>query len=94
MFKINHVNAVMSSLLNLKKCLLVWSSVTLLLTSAPCGREFPAHKVKKQSLFAAMFEHPTKEKLSNQVNVEDIDPDVFNELRFIYTGQVPSDNME
>jgi speckle-type POZ protein len=36
-----------------------------------------------------MFQHPSnKEVLSGQVKVEDIEPDVFQEiLRFIYTGR-------
>jgi speckle-type POZ protein len=39
------------------------------------GREFPAHKsilTSRSPVFAAMFQHPTKENLSNQVVVEDI----------------------
>jgi speckle-type POZ protein len=36
-----------------------------------------------------MFNHPTKENLSNQIEIDDVDPDVFHEiLRFIYTGRV------
>jgi speckle-type POZ protein len=42
-----------------------------------------------------MFEHPTKEKLSNQVEIEDINPDVFHELlRFVYTARLSSKTME
>ena len=56
------------------------------------GREFPAHKnilAARSEVFAAMFQHPTKEKLTNQVEIEDIEPEVFQEmLRFIYTGQL------
>ena len=56
------------------------------------GREFPAHKnilAARSEVFAAMFQHPTKEKLSNQIEIEDIEPEVFQELlRFIYTGRV------
>jgi speckle-type POZ protein len=62
------------------------------------GREFPAHKnilAARSQYFAAMFEHPTKEQSTNQVNIEDIEPDVFEELlRFIYTGRVPSEKLE
>jgi speckle-type POZ protein len=62
------------------------------------GREFPAHKVilsTRSQYFAAMFEHPTKENSTNQVNIEDIEPDVFQELlRFIYTGRVPLEKLE
>ncbi len=37
-----------------------------------------------------MFEHQTTEKLSNNVVIEDIDLDVFQELlHFIYTGRMP-----
>ena len=56
------------------------------------GREFKAHKnilATRSSYFAAMFNHPTKENLSNQIEIDDVDPDVFHEiLRFIYTGRV------
>jgi speckle-type POZ protein len=62
------------------------------------GREFPAHKVilaARSKYFAAMFKHPTKENSTNQVNIEDIEPDVFHEmLRFIYTGRVPLEKLE
>jgi speckle-type POZ protein len=55
------------------------------------GEKFAAHKAilaMRSPVFAAMFRHPTKEMQSNQVKVEDIDPDVFQEvLRFIYTGK-------
>jgi speckle-type POZ protein len=62
------------------------------------GREFPAHKLilsARSKYFAAMFKHPMKEKSTNQVNIEDIEPDVFQELlRFIYTGRVRTATME
>jgi speckle-type POZ protein len=62
------------------------------------GREFPAHKVilsARSQYFAAMFQHPTKENSTNQVKIEDIDPEVFDQLlRFIYTGRVPLDKLE
>jgi speckle-type POZ protein len=55
------------------------------------GRKFAAHKAilaMRGPVFAAMFHHPTKEMQSNQVEVKDIDPDVFQEvLRFIYTDK-------
>jgi speckle-type POZ protein len=61
-------------------------------------RKFAAHKIvlaMRSPVFKAMFHHPTKEVLSSQVNVEDIDPDVFQEvLRFIYTGQTQSTAMD
>jgi speckle-type POZ protein len=59
------------------------------------GREFQAHKAMlatRSRVFAAMFQHPTKENLSSLVVIEDTEPDVFYELlRFIYTGRVPLD---
>ena len=55
-------------------------------------RQFPAHKsimAARSEVFAAMFQHPTTENLTNQVIIEDIEPDVFQEmLRFIYTGRL------
>jgi speckle-type POZ protein len=54
------------------------------------GQTFAAHKAilaMTSPVFAAMFSHPTKEVLSGQVEVKDVDPDVFQEiLRFIYTA--------
>ncbi|XP_046455346.1 speckle-type POZ protein-like [Daphnia pulex] len=62
------------------------------------GRQFKAHKsilASRSKFFTAMFEHPTQENLTNQVEVEDVEPDVFNEiLRFIYTGKVSESTME
>nr|CAH0105706.1 unnamed protein product [Daphnia galeata] len=62
------------------------------------GRKFTAHKnilSMRSPVFAAMFHHPTNEALSNKVNVDDIDPDVFQEvLRFIYTGKTQSTAMD
>ncbi|EFX84061.1 hypothetical protein DAPPUDRAFT_23177, partial [Daphnia pulex] len=62
------------------------------------GREFPAHKsilVARSKYFDAMFEHPTKENLTNLIEVEDVEPVVFHEiLRFIYTGKVSESTME
>jgi speckle-type POZ protein len=62
------------------------------------GREFPAHKnilAARSEVFAAMFQNPTKEKLTNQIEIEDIEPEVFQELlRFIYTGRVQFDKLE
>jgi speckle-type POZ protein len=62
------------------------------------GCEFPAHKSilsVRSEVFAAMFQHPTKENLTNQIKIEDIEPDVFRELlRFIYTGRVQVDKLE
>jgi speckle-type POZ protein len=62
------------------------------------GREFPAHKyilATRSQVFAAMFNHPTKEKLTNQIVIEDVEPEVFHQLlRFIYTGRLTSETME
>ena len=62
------------------------------------GREFPAHKnilAARSQYFSAMFQHPTKENLTNQIEIEDVEPDVFHELlRFIYTGRVQIDKLE
>jgi hypothetical protein len=62
------------------------------------GRQFQAHKcilVSSSKVFEAMFNHPTKEKITNQVVIEDIQPEVFHELlRFIYTGRLTSTAME
>ena len=64
-------------------------------------REFKAHKTilaTRSSYFAAMFDHPTKENFdhrSNQIEIDDIEPDVFREiLRFIYTGRASETAME
>lgn len=57
------------------------------------GRIFKAHKnmlTSSSKVFAAMFGHPTKENLSNQVELYSVESRVFYEvLRFIYTGRVP-----
>src|SRR5699024_6528915 len=56
------------------------------------GRNFRAHKSilsARSIVFAAMFEHETKENQENMVEIPDIDSDVFEEfLQFIYTGKV------
>lgn len=49
----------------------------------------------RSPVFAAMFDHPTKENLSDVVDIPDIEPEVFEEvLRYIYTNRVPSLRME
>ena len=62
------------------------------------GREFPAHKnilASRSEVFAAMFQHPTTENLTNKIKIEDIEPEIFRELlRFIYTGRIHSTKME
>ena len=55
-------------------------------------RQFPAHKLilaARSEVFAAMFQHPTTESLTNRIRIQDVEPEVFHELlRFIYTGRV------
>ncbi|XP_034356706.2 TD and POZ domain-containing protein 4-like [Arvicanthis niloticus] len=57
------------------------------------GQEFRAHKAilaARSPVFRAMFEHEMKESLTNQVEIQDLDPQVFMEMMdFIYTGKVP-----
>jgi hypothetical protein len=49
----------------------------------------------RSPVFAAMFLHPTKEELTSEVEVEDIDPDVFQKvLRYMYTGLTRSTTMD
>jgi speckle-type POZ protein len=73
---------------------MLFSDVTFNVSS----RQFSAHKnilVMRRPVFAAMFQHPTKEMLSGQVKVDDIDPDVFQEvLRYLYTGSPQSTAMD
>lgn len=61
------------------------------------GQQFKAHKnilSARSSVFSEMFQHEGLEA-SHQVNIQDIDPEVFQEvLRFIYTGHVPSTKMD
>ncbi|XP_046455347.1 speckle-type POZ protein B-like [Daphnia pulex] len=61
------------------------------------GRRFQAHKnilATRSTVFAAMFEHPTKENLTHQVEIKDVDPAVFGEiLRYIYTGRLSESTM-
>jgi speckle-type POZ protein len=62
------------------------------------GREFPAHKsilFARSEGLAAMFQYPSKEQATNQIEIEDIEPEVFQELLyFIYTGRVSTATME
>lgn len=55
-------------------------------------KTFRAHKailVARCPVFAAMFNQEMKEKISDHVDVNDVRPEVFQELlRFIYTGRV------
>ncbi|XP_051161492.1 speckle-type POZ protein-like isoform X1 [Leptopilina boulardi] len=60
------------------------------------NKEFPAHKIMLASaspVFEKMFFYQMKENITNTVEVNDTDPDVFKEmLNFIYTGNV--DNLD
>jgi hypothetical protein len=54
---------------------------------------FGIHRSSK--VFEAMFNHSTKENITNQVVIEDIQPEVFHELlRFIYISRLTSETME
>ena len=61
-------------------------------------RQFPAHKLilaARSEVFAAMFQDPAKENSTNQITIEDVEPEVFHELlRFVYTGRVSLEKME
>ncbi len=60
------------------------------------GHEFPAHKLilaTRSEVFAVMFQHPTTENLTYQVKIEDIEPEVFQELLIykkptLWTGNI------
>jgi speckle-type POZ protein len=62
------------------------------------GSEFPAHKIilaARSEVFKAMFQHATKEKSTNHVEIDDTEPEIFKELlRFIYSGRLTSATME
>ncbi|XP_045028766.1 LOW QUALITY PROTEIN: speckle-type POZ protein B [Daphnia magna] len=62
------------------------------------GRIFPAHKnilAARSKVFAAMFEHETAEKLLNNVDIQDVDPDLFQEvLVYIYSGRMSSGTID
>jgi speckle-type POZ protein len=62
------------------------------------GLKFPAHVIilaMRSPVFAAMFLHPTKEMQTCEVEVKDVDPDVFQEvLRYLYTGLTRSTTMD
>lgn len=57
-------------------------------------KQLLAHKAilaSRAGYFAAMFEHETKEKKENKIDIPDVDAEVLREmLHFIYTGKVPS----
>ncbi|XP_051012896.1 speckle-type POZ protein-like [Acomys russatus] len=58
------------------------------------GREFRAHKAilaARSPVFSAMFEHDVKEKPKDQIEIQDMEPQVFKEMMgFIYTGKAPN----
>ncbi|KAL1396331.1 hypothetical protein pipiens_010589 [Culex pipiens pipiens] len=64
------------------------SDVTVLIQ----GQRILAHKCilsARSSVFAAMFHHQLKESIENCVTIDDVEPDVFNEmLRYIYTDEL------
>ncbi|XP_034356690.1 TD and POZ domain-containing protein 5-like [Arvicanthis niloticus] len=57
------------------------------------GYEFRAHKAilaARSPVFRAMFQHKMKESLTNRVEIQDMDPQVFQVMiDFIYNGKVP-----
>ena len=61
-------------------------------------RQSPSHKsilAASRDFFDAMFQHPLKEKLSNEIKMKDIEREVFHELlRLIYTGRLSITTME
>jgi speckle-type POZ protein len=62
------------------------------------GREFPAHKnilASRSKFFVAMFENLSKEKLTDQIEIECVKLEVFHQLlRFIYTGRLTATTIE
>ena len=61
-------------------------------------REFPAHKsilASRSTVFSAMFNSASDENSIKKIPIQDIEPEVFQELlRFMYTGIVLFDKME
>ena len=56
-------------------------------------KEFRAHKLilsGRSPIFAKMFEHDMKEKSTNTVEIDDIEPEILEEMiTYIYTGDTP-----
>jgi len=59
------------------------------------GIEFPAHRAilsARSPVLKAMLQHDMKEKLTNRVDVPDVEPELFKTfLLFIYTGRIQGD---
>ncbi|XP_064396844.1 speckle-type POZ protein-like A isoform X2 [Halichondria panicea] len=66
------------------------SDVTLVIGE----KEFKAHKAilaARSPVFGAMFQHSMEESLKNRVEIQDLDPEVLQEiLTYIYTGKAPN----
>ncbi|XP_057318507.1 speckle-type POZ protein B-like isoform X2 [Microplitis mediator] len=64
------------------------SDVTLVVGN----EKFKAHKIilsARSPVFFAMFTHEMKEKKDSEVDIPDIDPEIFNKmLQFIYTDEI------
>jgi speckle-type POZ protein len=61
------------------------------------ARQFSAHKnilASRSPVFSAMFQHPTKEMQTSELEVEDVNPDVFQEVLRYYTGLTRSTTMD
>ncbi|XP_033212756.1 speckle-type POZ protein-like isoform X2 [Belonocnema kinseyi] len=56
------------------------------------GKKFKAHKAilaARSPVFSAMFTHKMKERIKSCVEIQDLEPDIFEKmLRFIYTDKV------
>ena len=61
------------------------------------GKVFPCHKLvlsARSPVFKAMFESKMKESVSGKVTIEDIKPEIMNEmLHFIYTSRIAKKNI-
>ncbi|RWS01868.1 Kruppel-like zinc finger protein [Dinothrombium tinctorium] len=61
------------------------------------GVQFNAHRLElkaRSKVFEAMFEHETKEKAENRIEIPDLDGPVIREmLKFIYSGRIDEDEI-